>query len=517
MDIVRFSTWIVIFNSFTSFILIASLWSIYFKTDTKIIDANKTGNEYKDYGLLFLAIALFVWGVRGLFIQYFYNYEYIEIIKNIFSSLNSLCFLLASIYLKHAPNWVITNINRTKFLFVVAFLITISLTISIASFFPNSKYTDVPDLVLSIFTVAILSYSLFMNFWKRGLSILSFFSVIILFLLLGAQPAIGFVLKNASNDLYVLVGLYSRLSFIIIIYLLAFSWAQKNFINASAQVADLSGEVSSLKEEAKLVKEAASKDERDSAWQDVAMKAAHKIGNPIDAIETNKVTILKRLNAQDIKGARELLGDMGESIIEAKQVLSEFKSLTKLNQKRVEHCDIMKIIRQACRHISPEDIKINIDILNKKLVLVSRQNTKDTVVLGRFKEDETVHLFIDREKIKQVFDELISNSQHFFEEVTHDKIINITVENLKENLENFLLKDRDYIKIVYSDNGIGIPLDRKHQIFSAFYTTYQHGSGLGLAIVERIIKLHEGFIIENGEKDKGVRFEIYLPINTEKK
>jgi signal transduction histidine kinase len=74
-----------------------------------------------------------------------------------------------------------------------------------------------------------------------------------------------------------------------------------------------------------------------------------------------------------------------------------------------------------------------------------------------------------------------------------------------------LPSDKTYLKLIYIDNGPGVPADLKQKIFEPFYTT-SSGSGLGLAIVEHNMKVHGGAVIERGEPGKGVRFELYLPI-----
>lgn len=73
-----------------------------------------------------------------------------------------------------------------------------------------------------------------------------------------------------------------------------------------------------------------------------------------------------------------------------------------------------------------------------------------------------------------------------------------------------LTSDKAYLKLIYTDNGPGVPADLKQKIFEPFYTT-SGGSGLGLAIVEHNAKVHGGTVIECGEPGKGVRFEFYLP------
>jgi hypothetical protein len=76
--------------------------------------------------------------------------------------------------------------------------------------------------------------------------------------------------------------------------------------------------------------------ERDAVWKDVAFTAAHKLGNPIFALETN-LQGLKRNIPTDPKEALDVAGDMGLSIEKAKAIIDQFKSLTKSRMKSAFH------------------------------------------------------------------------------------------------------------------------------------------------------------------------------------
>lgn len=76
------------------------------------------------------------------------------------------------------------------------------------------------------------------------------------------------------------------------------------------------------------------------------------------------------------------------------------------------------------------------------------------------------------------------------------------------------LMDADQIKIVCTDNGIGMDTDVKNRIFEPFFTTKlgRGGSGLGLHIVHNIVAgLLGGRIEVFSVPGQGSRFEITLP------
>lgn len=83
-----------------------------------------------------------------------------------------------------------------------------------------------------------------------------------------------------------------------------------------------------------------------------------------------------------------------------------------------------------------------------------------------------------------------------------------------EDLQNTDLRSGCYIKLIYTDNGPGIPPAQKQRVFEPFYTT-SSGSGLGLAITKHNATRHGGTVFESGKLGHGVQFELYLPIEKE--
>jgi signal transduction histidine kinase len=70
----------------------------------------------------------------------------------------------------------------------------------------------------------------------------------------------------------------------------------------------------------------------------------------------------------------------------------------------------------------------------------------------------------------------------------------------------------DYaIELRVKDSGEGIPLDRREQIFEAYFTTKKKGTGLGLAIVKQNTELYGGEIIVESELGVGTEFILTFP------
>ncbi|ECV7489922.1 two-component sensor histidine kinase, partial [Salmonella enterica subsp. enterica serovar Muenchen] len=55
-------------------------------------------------------------------------------------------------------------------------------------------------------------------------------------------------------------------------------------------------------------------------------------------------------------------------------------------------------------------------------------------------------------------------------------------------------EEEDHIKVIFQDNGSGIPQELNPNIFSPFFTTKDNGVGLGLSIVRDIVVKYNGSI-----------------------
>lgn len=119
--------------------------------------------------------------------------------------------------------------------------------------------------------------------------------------------------------------------------------------------------------------------------------------------------------------------------------------------------------------------------------------------------EDNIYINMDRDKLRQIIHNLLSNSLKFLREGGKVKVI-----LRKEN-------NNSIIKVI--DNGIGIKEDELPLIFDRFYTTRQsreassHSTGLGLSITKSIIEAHNGSIKIDSIYGEGTTVIISLPIN----
>jgi signal transduction histidine kinase len=111
-------------------------------------------------------------------------------------------------------------------------------------------------------------------------------------------------------------------------------------------------------------------------------------------------------------------------------------------------------------------------------------------------------IFINYDKIQQVFQNIISNAIRF-----NNKENPIVAIDCSEN--------DDYLYISIEDNGIGIPEKDYDEIFKIFKTLdkkqYENQIGLGLTLAKRIIDFYDGSISVQSLVKEGTTFTIAIP------
>jgi len=70
--------------------------------------------------------------------------------------------------------------------------------------------------------------------------------------------------------------------------------------------------------------------------------------------------------------------------------------------------------------------------------------------------------------------------------------------------------DPDSLKLVYEDDGVGVPLENKPRLFKEGFST-GGSTGFGLFLTKRMIDVYGWTIEENGKPGEGAKFTITIP------
>jgi len=165
-------------------------------------------------------------------------------------------------------------------------------------------------------------------------------------------------------------------------------------------------------------------------------------------------------------------------------------------------------------HYEHEVLNINLVIKNV-IDLIRRGSTPDGIEIELNLADDLLNMRGASEQLLRVIENLCHNA---IEAMGVRGTLTLSTENVKieSSLKHYeMIPAGEYIKVIVSDTGHGIPMEIRSKIFEPFFTTTktnkQRGSGLGLSVVHGIVKDHNGYIDFDSEVGHGTTFTLYLP------
>lgn len=134
--------------------------------------------------------------------------------------------------------------------------------------------------------------------------------------------------------------------------------------------------------------------------------------------------------------------------------------------------------------------------------------------------EESFTAWFDADKLDKIIYNLLSNAFKFTPD-GGSVAVNVAIIDGGENATNGKSEEaaRQYVEIIVSDSGIGIPADNIEHIFERHYRAnhnngedYQ-GSGVGLAFVYELVTLYQGKINVESSEGEGTRFTVHIPVD----
>ncbi len=120
-------------------------------------------------------------------------------------------------------------------------------------------------------------------------------------------------------------------------------------------------------------------------------------------------------------------------------------------------------------------------------------------------------------QLEQLFTNLISNALKYSKPGIQP-VIKITSEEITASKESAIADNtnRKYLKLTFTDNGIGFEQEFAEKIFNIFQRLHSKtdypGTGIGLAICKKIVENHKGYILAKSIPNEGSQFIVYLPL-----
>ena len=128
--------------------------------------------------------------------------------------------------------------------------------------------------------------------------------------------------------------------------------------------------------------------------------------------------------------------------------------------------------------------------------------------------DHLPNVFIDICKMELVFANIFYNAIYAIKALTEDPAHISNHVNGTITIETLMRTNKDEIEIAISDTGAYINKNNLKKIFTPFFTQKAENERpiIGLGIAGKIIRMHNGVIAAESEKETGTTFRIYLPL-----
>ena len=212
---------------------------------------------------------------------------------------------------------------------------------------------------------------------------------------------------------------------------------------------------------------------------------SHELRTPIFAIQGYVETLLDGA-INDSKVNKQFLDKANRHTISLSNLLNDLIDISMIESGEM---------KMSFRYFSVNEFLSS--VIAEQSGLAEKKNIEMVYKPAR----ETLELYGDKDKLKQVVVNLLQNAIKYTEEGK--------VELLAE-------EEKLYGKIIIRDTGIGIPPEDLERIFERFYRVDKMrsrsvgGTGLGLAIVKHILEAHGSTMFVKSEVNKGSEFSFKL-------
>jgi PAS domain S-box-containing protein len=221
---------------------------------------------------------------------------------------------------------------------------------------------------------------------------------------------------------------------------------------------------------------------RVSTLGEMAASLAHEIKQPIAAAITSANSCIEWLAHEppNLDRARAAAARIDRYGNRAAEIIDRIRSFYKKSPPQRELVDVNGIIHEM-------------------LTLLKGEADRYSVAMRTDLSVELPKITVDRVQLQQVFMNLVLNA----------------IEAMKDSGGELTVKSQlqgGQLQFSVSDTGVGLPMEKMDQIFSAFFTTKPQGSGMGLAISRSIVESHGGQLWASANSGGGATFHFTLPI-----
>ncbi|HHY74911.1 MAG TPA: cell wall metabolism sensor histidine kinase WalK [Bacillus bacterium] len=204
---------------------------------------------------------------------------------------------------------------------------------------------------------------------------------------------------------------------------------------------------------------------------------------------------------------RSYLEALADGAWQNEEIAPRFIDVTQMETERMIRLvnDLLQLSRLDSRDYQLTKEAINFTGFFQQIIDRFEMSKDEEFIFERAFSHRERNVTIDKDKITQVLDNIISNALKY------------SPEGGKVRFE--LLQKGNMLLVRVSDEGVGIPKSDLPKVFERFHrvdkarSRKMGGTGLGLAIAKEIIEIHGGEIWADSDEGKGTTIAFTLPLD----
>ena len=209
---------------------------------------------------------------------------------------------------------------------------------------------------------------------------------------------------------------------------------------------------------------------------------AHELVQPISAITIDAAVGRRATEFEGPSGTRALFQDIGDNGRRAGNVIKNVMGMLKKDSPPHMRVDLNRLVQDMV-HV------MRSDLLGHQVDLTMHLDAGNTEIDGNPVE------------LQQVLLNLMLNAT--------EAMGSIPVIERKLVISTSVRSDA--VELNVQDRGVGAPPEDMERIFEPFVTTKATGIGVGLSICAQIVKGHQGKLLAENNRDRGMTFRCILP------
>ncbi|MDD5408905.1 MAG: ATP-binding protein, partial [Candidatus Omnitrophica bacterium] len=226
----------------------------------------------------------------------------------------------------------------------------------------------------------------------------------------------------------------------------------------------------------------------DQLKSDFVAMVSHELRTPLSITKEGVSLVLDGIAGTINSKQSKILTTSKNNIDRLSRIINSLLDISKIESGRVE--------------LKKKTVDMEVLIKN---VIASFQNMakeKKLEIRNNLPKGQGLNLYVDEDRIVQVFTNLIGNSLKFTE---------------KGHIDISLAQRENEVEFTVSDTGIGIAKEDIPRVFTKFLQFGrtpgggEKGTGLGLSIAKGLVELHRGKIRVESSAGQGTKFMFTLP------